>query len=433
MTSYAGLIVFAPLFKKLGLKDRFSKCSKHLDGQNHYYTFSSILLWGIVHVLLGYQRLRDADFYRNDPMVLKVMGMKRMPSVETGCRMFREFDNRSVEELQGESRNIVLERINEAALPTTTLDFDGSVLSTKRHAEGTSVGFNPKKKGARGYYPLFCTVAQTGQVLDFLHRTGAVHDSNGSKGFIQDCFDSVRQDNPGRRLETRMDSAFFDESILALQEQYGAEYTMSVPFERFPKLKNIIGARKKWKKVGTSDGDLSYFTIKWKPKKWARKRKLLCVRRLRKKQQKGPLQLDLFEPMDCEYEYKVIVTNKSTNARKSIRFHEGRGTQEGIFGQMKSQLAMDYVPSKKLNANKAFLLCNIFAHNLTRELQMQAKPKSRGTTEKRAPLWIFETIDNLRKKIIQQAGRFTYPQGKPTLTMNYNPVVEKVLSSLMKC
>jgi hypothetical protein len=68
-----------------------------------------------------------------------------------------------------------------------TLDFDGSVLSTQRRAEGTAVGFNQKKKGARSYYPLFCTVAQTGQVLDVLHRPGNVHDSQGARAFILAC------------------------------------------------------------------------------------------------------------------------------------------------------------------------------------------------------------------------------------------------------
>jgi hypothetical protein len=57
---------------------------------------------------------------------------------------------------------LVLERLEKEALQTVTLDFDGSVQSTKRHAEGTAVGFNKEKKGARSYYPLFCTVAQTG-------------------------------------------------------------------------------------------------------------------------------------------------------------------------------------------------------------------------------------------------------------------------------
>jgi hypothetical protein len=45
------------------------------------------------------------------------------------------------------------------------MDFDGSVISTGRVAEGTAVGFNKKKKGQRSYYPLFCTIAQTTQVF----------------------------------------------------------------------------------------------------------------------------------------------------------------------------------------------------------------------------------------------------------------------------
>ena len=56
-----------------------------------------------------------------------------------------------------------------------TLDFDGSGIITKGHAEGTAVGFNKAKKGGRSYYPLFCRVAQTGQLFDLLHRPGKVH------------------------------------------------------------------------------------------------------------------------------------------------------------------------------------------------------------------------------------------------------------------
>jgi hypothetical protein len=40
------------------------------------------------------------------------------------------------------------------------------------------------KKGQRSYYPLYCTVAQTGQVLDVLHRSGNVRDSNGGETFV---------------------------------------------------------------------------------------------------------------------------------------------------------------------------------------------------------------------------------------------------------
>ncbi|MBW2035478.1 MAG: transposase [Deltaproteobacteria bacterium] len=78
--------------------------------------------------------------------------------------------------------------------PRSTFDFDGSVQSTKGHAEGTAVGFNKKKKGSRSYYSLFCTVAQTSQFFDLLHRPGNVHDSNGADQFIMQCFDKAKEE-----------------------------------------------------------------------------------------------------------------------------------------------------------------------------------------------------------------------------------------------
>ena len=45
---------------------------------------------------------------------------------------------------------------------------------------------------------------------------------------------------------------------------------------------------------------------------------------------KGPLQLDLFEPRDHEYEYKVLITNKPVGAAAAMLFHNGRGNQEAI-------------------------------------------------------------------------------------------------------
>ncbi len=52
-----------------------------------------------------------------------------------------------------------------------------------------------------------------------------------------------------------------------------------------------------------------------------------CVRR----QHKEPIQLDLFVPHGEGYDFKVIVTNKRVRAKRVATFHEGRGSQEGIF------------------------------------------------------------------------------------------------------
>ncbi|MGA2463815.1 MAG: hypothetical protein ABSH06_05605 [Thermodesulfobacteriota bacterium] len=60
-----------------------------------------------------------------------------------------------------------------------------------------------------GYnYPLFCTIAQTGQVFDVYHRPGNVHDSNGAKGFVLECLERIREVLPYVTIEVRMDGAF---------------------------------------------------------------------------------------------------------------------------------------------------------------------------------------------------------------------------------
>ena len=59
---------------------------------------------------------------------------------------------KSVAKVHSESRLLVTERLAHEGCSRMTLDYDGSVLSTGRHAEGTAVGFNKKKKGAHSYY-----------------------------------------------------------------------------------------------------------------------------------------------------------------------------------------------------------------------------------------------------------------------------------------
>ena len=60
-------------------------------------------------------------------------------------------DATSVEHLRALNRRLVLERLAQHRLTRITLDFEGSVLSTQRHAEGIAVGYN-NKKGQRSYY-----------------------------------------------------------------------------------------------------------------------------------------------------------------------------------------------------------------------------------------------------------------------------------------
>jgi len=423
LTSFAGLVVFQSLFSHIGLKQQLTGCFRHLT-ISPIYGHGIIVLLLTVHLLLGYRRLGDMRYYQDDPMVCRLLGLARLPDVATVSRALTSLDDRSVKNLRRLSQQRVLQQISHLGLARITLDFDGSVLSTSRFAEGTAVGFNRKKKGQRSYYPLFCTVAQTGQVLDVWHRPGNVHDSNGAQAFILACLREIRVILPHCIIEARMDSAFFSDDIVSMLDRQGVQFTIRVPFERFAVLKAMVEHRKRWRRLS---GQWSFFETNWKPSSWSDRYRFVFVRSQNRQQYKGAVQLDLFVPYAYGYDFKVIVTNKQLSVKKALAFHHGRGTQEGVFAELKSQTRMDYVPTRRKTGNQVYLLSAVLAHNLNREMQMHCHAQQRNTTDKRAPLWQFQQLGTLRRKLIQRAGRLTRPQGRLTLTMSANATVKSEL------
>jgi len=427
LTSFAGLVILQPFLATIGFTASLARCFRHVRA-GKVYGRATIFLQLVIHLLLGYRDLRESAYYRDDPMVKRLLGLKRLPDVATVSRMLKDADQKSIERLRRLLRRLVVDRLRKLALPRITLDFDGSVQSTMRRAEGTAVGFNKKKKGARSYYPLFCTIAQTVQVLDFLHRSGNVHDSRGAGAFMAECIGLIREALPTAVIEVRADSAFFSDELVTLLRGYRVEFTLSVPFERFTQLKGMIESRERWR---TLDADRSFFERLWKPKCWEQAYRFVFVRTRAKKQQKGPVQLDLFVPYEYGCEFKVIITNKRVGVGTLLRFHEGRGSQEGIFGELKTHCAMGHVPVRRRLGNQMYLLAGLFAHNLIRELQMQTETRSRGTTDNRAALWVFEQVGTVRKTLLQRAGRLTRPGGTLTLTISGGGMVKNKLLGIL--
>jgi hypothetical protein len=429
LSSFAGVVILQALFTHLNLKERLLSCFSHLNRRTivglHHVTMIVIL-----QLMMGYRRLRDIDRYRDDPIVKRALGMRRLPHVSTLSRSLARVDEAAAIQLRTLQRQLVLDRLVKEKLRRVTTDFDGSVLSTGRRAEGTAIGYNKKKKGNRSYYPLFCTIAQTAQVFDAFHRPGNVHDSNGAVEFIADCIRRVRG-GLGEQpiIESRHDAAFFSDNTVTLLDGEGVQFTISVPFERFPELKERIEQQRKWKRI---DEKFSVWEPHWSPKSWPERYRIICVRQKVKKQHKGVVQLDLFEPHEEGYEFSVLVTNKTESAKAVVAFHKGRGTQERIFAELKSQCQMEYVPVKKLYGNQLYFRSAIMAHNFYRELQMEAEGKIRGTTHRRASFWYFMEPRVIRQYVIQIAGRLTRPGGKLRLTLSGNRATRLAIEHYLK-
>ena len=429
LTSFAGLGIFQPLMLGLEIKNRLWHCFGHLN-LSRIFGHHIITMLLIVHLLLGYRRLRDLSYYQDDPMVKRLLGLNQLPDPSTVSRALSSIDDLSIERVRALCRNLVIERLKKMAIYRITLDFDGSVFSTQsRTTEGTAVGYNRKRKGARSYYPLFCTLAQTGQVFDVYHRPGNVHDSHGGREFIIACIASLKKALPWVKIEVRMDSAFFSDTIVSVLDEKDVEFTLSVPFERFVELKKRIQERDRWRIL---DATWSFFECAWKPKKWKKTYRFLFIRQRCAAIRKEPIQLDLFVPYEYGYEFKAIVTNKWASGKKVLMYHNGRAAQESVLGELKSQSQMDYIAVRNLLGNQLFMMSAVLSHNLNRELQMTTRVPERGTSEKRTPLWFFEELRSLRHRLIQRAGRFTNPKGNLTLTLSANESVKTGLLEFLE-
>jgi len=86
-----------------------------------------ITLLLVVHLMLGYRRLREMERYEEDPLVLRALGLSRLPDVSTVSRRLSELDRESIRRVRKVNRDLVLEPLASMGLHRLTMDFDGSV------------------------------------------------------------------------------------------------------------------------------------------------------------------------------------------------------------------------------------------------------------------------------------------------------------------
>jgi hypothetical protein len=69
LSSFSGVLIFQALFGGMNLKKRLKRCFTHLKISPIFGPHLVVLLL-IVHLLLGLRRLRELDYYHDNPLVL---------------------------------------------------------------------------------------------------------------------------------------------------------------------------------------------------------------------------------------------------------------------------------------------------------------------------------------------------------------------------
>jgi len=186
--AYGGIGCMQLLARRTGLvqalNDRLTLLKRHVP----YYESDHVL--NIAYNLLcNGDCLEDIERLRNDEVYLDALGAQRIPDPTTAgdfCRRFIREDVEILMDIINEIRSKVWKKQSAEFFKEAIIDADGTIAETTGECKE---GMDMSYKGIWGYHPLLISLANTGEPLYLVNRSGNCPSSDQAAAYLDRAID----------------------------------------------------------------------------------------------------------------------------------------------------------------------------------------------------------------------------------------------------
>ena len=212
--------------RRSGLVDLIDRCLHVLKRHLPYHESDHVL--NIAYNLLaGGSRIEHIEWRRNDEVYLDALGAQRIPDPTTEgdfCRRFTETDVELLMEVINEVRLRVWSRQPGAFLQEAILDADGTIAQTLGECKQ---GMDIADNGQWGYHPLVLSLANTGEVLYLVNRSGNRPSHEGAAEYFDRGITLCRRAG-FRKIRLRGDTDFSQTKFLDGWDEQQVQFVFGI-------------------------------------------------------------------------------------------------------------------------------------------------------------------------------------------------------------
>jgi len=404
---YGGIGLMHSLARECGLIDAIDRNVELLQVHFPYHESDHVL--NIAYNALTDGRcLEDLELKRNDEAYLDALGTTRIPDPTTAGDFCRRFETaEQIESLQkaiDEARQTVWARQPDEFFEQATVDMDGHIVETAAECkDGIDISYD----GRWGYHPLLVSLAETGEPLRIVNRSGNRPSHEGAAVQCDDVAEMLR-DAGFRNILFRGDTDYSQSEHLDRWDAGGIVFHFG--YDARPNLVEIADdiEESQWKRLRRPPR----YTVKTGPRaKPERVKEQIVVEREFQNivlKSEDVTEFD-YRPAACKKTYRMIVVRKYLSVEKGenvlfddIRYFfyiandrdssvsevvfscNNRCNQENLIEQLKNGPCAFRAPLDNLYSNWAYMLMASLAWTLKAWLALWLPETGRWKEKRRA-------------------------------------------------